>query len=68
VHSCSIAVTRLIAPILERNGLPGSAASLVCGDVEVGKELVGSKDVDMGEPVAALGSNFGRVSGWAEPR
>lgn len=51
--SCSIAVTRLIAPILERNGLPGSAASLVCGDVDVGKELVGSKDVDMGEPGAA---------------
>lgn len=44
----SVAVTRLIAPVLEKNGLPGAVASLVCGDVEVGKELVGSEQVQMG--------------------
>jgi aldehyde dehydrogenase family 7 protein A1 len=46
---CAIAVTRLIQPVLERNGLPGAVAALVCGDVAVGKELVGSSAVDMGE-------------------
>lgn len=38
---------RLLEPVLERNGLPGAVASLVCGDIDVGKEIVGSKDVDM---------------------
>ena len=46
---CAIAVTKLLTPILERNGLPGAAASLVCGDVDVGKMIVGSSDVDLGE-------------------
>ncbi len=45
---CSIAVTRLIEPVLERNGLPGAAVSLVCGGVDVGKEVVGSPSVDLG--------------------
>jgi aldehyde dehydrogenase family 7 protein A1 len=44
---CSIAVTRLLQPVLERNGLPGAAASLVCGDVDVGKTIVGSDSVQM---------------------
>jgi aldehyde dehydrogenase family 7 protein A1 len=38
----------LIEPILIRNGLPGAAAALVCGDIEVGKELVGSEDIPLG--------------------
>jgi aldehyde dehydrogenase family 7 protein A1 len=42
-------VTKLIQPILERNGLPGAAAALVCGDIDVGKELVGSPDIPLGE-------------------
>lgn len=45
---CSVAVTRIIQPVLERNGLPGAVAALVTGDVEVGKEIVGSPDIDMG--------------------
>ncbi|KAL7422682.1 hypothetical protein Q5752_001973 [Cryptotrichosporon argae] len=44
---CSVAVTRIVQSVLERNDLPGAAASLVCGGVEVGKELVGSAEVDM---------------------
>jgi aldehyde dehydrogenase family 7 protein A1 len=32
-----------------RNGLPGAAAALVCGDVDVGKELVGSEDIPLGK-------------------
>jgi hypothetical protein len=47
IISCSIAVTRLLQPVLERNGLPGAVASLVCGGVDVGKEVVGSHDVDL---------------------
>lgn len=46
---CSIAITRLVQPVLEKNGISGAAAALVCGDVDVGKALVGSRDVDMGE-------------------
>jgi len=45
---CAIAITKLIEPILIRNGLPGAAAALVCGDIDVGKELVGSEDIPLG--------------------
>jgi len=45
---CAIAITKLIEPILIKNGLPGAAAALVCGDIEVGKELVGSEDIPLG--------------------
>lgn len=45
---CAIAITKLIEPILEKNGLPGAAAALVCGDVDVGKEIVGSEDIPLG--------------------
>ncbi|ORY35667.1 Aldehyde/histidinol dehydrogenase [Naematelia encephala] len=43
----AIAVTKLIQPVLERNGLPGAVASLVCGGVDVGKEVVGNPSVDL---------------------
>ena len=45
---CAIAITKLIEPILIRNGLPGAAAALVCGDIDVGKELVGTEDIPLG--------------------
>ena len=51
---CAIAVTKLLAPILERNGLPGAAMSLVCGDVDVGKSIVASRDIDLCESKAVL--------------
>ena len=47
----SVAVTKLIAPILEKNGLPGSVAALVCGDRDVGETLVGSNDIQMGTSI-----------------
>ncbi|WVQ95693.1 hypothetical protein IAU59_002792 [Kwoniella sp. CBS 9459] len=43
----AIAVTCLIQPVLERNGLPGAAASLVCGGTEVGKTVVASTDIPL---------------------
>lgn len=33
--------------MLEKNGLPGAAAALVCGDVEVGKTVVGSPEIPL---------------------
>lgn len=44
---CAIAVTKLITPVLEANGLPGAAAALVCGDVDVGKAVVGSEAIPL---------------------
>lgn len=45
---CSIAVTKLISEVLQRNGLPGAVAGLVIGGKHVGESLVQSADVDMG--------------------
>ncbi|KAF8323695.1 NAD-aldehyde dehydrogenase [Clavulina sp. PMI_390] len=57
----AIAVTKIIAGVLEKNGLPGAAAGLLCGDVPVGEGLVGSKLVDM---VSFTGSErVGRIVG-----
>ncbi|KAF9530542.1 NAD-aldehyde dehydrogenase [Crepidotus variabilis] len=68
---CSIAVSKIIAGVLERNNIPGAVASLVTGDKETGKDLVKSRDVELvsftgseavgrnvGEKVA---SRFGKV-------
>ncbi|WVQ63131.1 uncharacterized protein L199_001282 [Kwoniella botswanensis] len=43
----SIAVTKLIQPVLEKNGLPAAVAALVCGGVDVGKAVVGSTDIPL---------------------
>ncbi|KAL5520618.1 hypothetical protein ACEPAF_2619 [Sanghuangporus sanghuang] len=68
---CSIAVTKIIAEVLERNALPGAVASLVTGGKDVGEAITGSKEVDMvsftgseetGKKVAnAVQSRFGKV-------
>lgn len=39
----AIAITKIIASVLERNGIPGSVASLVTGGPEVGETLVNDK-------------------------
>jgi hypothetical protein len=44
----SIAVTKIISGVLERNGIPGAVASLVTGDKYTGEALVESRDIDMG--------------------
>lgn len=36
----SIATTKIIASVLERNGIPGSVASMITGGSEVGQILV----------------------------
>ncbi|WRT70538.1 uncharacterized protein IL334_007536 [Kwoniella shivajii] len=59
----AIAVAKLIQPVLERNGLPGAAAALVCGGVDVGKTVVGSTDVPLVSFTGseAVGKEVGKV-------
>lgn len=46
---CSIAVTKIVSGVLEKNGIPGAVAGLVTGGKDVGQAIVESKEVDMGE-------------------
>jgi acyl-CoA reductase-like NAD-dependent aldehyde dehydrogenase len=45
---CSIALTKIISSVLERNNIPGAVASLVTGGKDVGEALVESRDVELG--------------------
>ena len=45
---CSIAVTKIIAEVLEENGIPGAVASLVIGGRHVGEAVVESQDIELG--------------------
>ncbi|XP_053975035.1 putative aldehyde dehydrogenase family 7 member A1 homolog [Hylaeus anthracinus] len=57
----SIATTKIIAGVLERNGIPGSIASLVTGGSDVGETIVNDKRVPV---VSFTGStNVGRKVG-----
>ena len=44
----SIATTKIIASVLEKNGIPGAVAGLVIGDRDVGEAVVQSEHVDLG--------------------
>ncbi|KDQ56899.1 hypothetical protein JAAARDRAFT_36372 [Jaapia argillacea MUCL 33604] len=58
---CSIAVTKIVAGVLEKNGIPGAVAGLVTGGKDVGEAVVESRDVDM---VSFTGSEaIGRIVG-----
>lgn len=48
---CSIAVTRIVSSVLEKNNIPGAVAGLVMGGKDVGEAMVQSQDVDMGASV-----------------
>ena len=45
---CSIATTKIVASVLEKNNIPGAVAGLVIGGKEVGEAVVASQDIDMG--------------------
>lgn len=45
---CSVAVTKIVTGVLEKNGLPGAVAGLVTGGRGVGEAIVESEHVDMG--------------------
>ncbi|KAF8208281.1 NAD-aldehyde dehydrogenase [Mycena galopus ATCC 62051] len=58
---CSIAVTTIVARVLEQNGIPGAVASLVTGDKDTGAAITESRDVDL---VSFTGSeHVGRIVG-----
>ncbi|KAI6041525.1 Aldehyde/histidinol dehydrogenase [Pisolithus marmoratus] len=60
---CSIAVTKIIAQVLEKNGIPGAVSALVSGGKSVGEALVESPDIPL---VSFTGSEaVGRVVGKA---
>lgn len=46
---CAIATTKIVARVLEKNGINGAVAALVCGAKEVGEGIVGSTGVDLGK-------------------
>ncbi|XP_012256643.2 alpha-aminoadipic semialdehyde dehydrogenase [Athalia rosae] len=43
----SIATTKIVARVLERNGIPGSVASLITGDADIGTVLVEDRRVPL---------------------
>ncbi|KIY68485.1 NAD-aldehyde dehydrogenase [Cylindrobasidium torrendii FP15055 ss-10] len=60
---CSIAVTRIIAKVLEANSIDGAAASLVTGGKDVGVAVVDSPKIEL---ISFTGSeSVGRVVGQA---
>ncbi|KAG0704182.1 NAD-aldehyde dehydrogenase [Suillus ampliporus] len=60
---CSIAVTKIIAGVLEKNGLPGAVSTLITGGKDVGEAIVESQDIPL---VSFTGSEaVGRVVGKA---
>jgi aldehyde dehydrogenase family 7 member A1 len=46
---CAVAVTKIIAQVLEKNGIPGAVSALVVGDKSTGEAITESKDVDLGQ-------------------
>lgn len=46
---CSIAVTKIVASVLEKHGIPGAVAGLVTGGKDVGSAIVESGDIDLGD-------------------
>ncbi|EKM57079.1 uncharacterized protein PHACADRAFT_119267 [Phanerochaete carnosa HHB-10118-sp] len=58
---CSVAVTKIVSSVLERNNIPGAVAGLVVGGKNVGEAVVESEHVNM---VSFTGSeNVGRQVG-----
>ena len=47
-------MTKIVAGVLERNGVPGAVAGLVIGGKDVGEAVVESQDVDLGKYVGIL--------------
>ena len=43
----SVAISRILAGVLERNGLPGSICCLVTGDADIGQAMAACRDIDL---------------------
>jgi aldehyde dehydrogenase family 7 protein A1 len=44
---CSVATTKIVASVLEKNGLPGAICSLVCGGADIGSAMANDKRVPL---------------------
>ncbi|KAG6835492.1 hypothetical protein H0H93_000877 [Arthromyces matolae] len=44
---CSIAVTKIVAQVLEKNDIPGAVAGLVIGGKDAGEALAESRDIEL---------------------
>lgn len=53
---CSIAVTKIIARVLEKNGLPGAVSTLITGGKDVGEAIVESQDIPLGKALISSGA------------
>lgn len=51
---CAIAVTKIIAKVLEKNGLPGALSALVSGGRDVGEAIVHRADIPLGRPLLIM--------------
>ena len=45
---CSIAVTKIVSHVLEKNGMPGAVAALVTGGRDAGSAIARSREVELG--------------------
>lgn len=44
---CTVAVTRIVSEVLERNGLPGAICSAICGGANIGQAMSEDKRVNL---------------------
>lgn len=44
---CSVATTKIVASVLEKNNLPGAICSLVCGGADIGSAMADDKRVPL---------------------
>ncbi|KAF8579064.1 NAD-aldehyde dehydrogenase [Ramaria rubella] len=60
---CSIAVTKIVSSVLEKNGIPGAVAGLVIGGKDAGEAVVESEHVDLVSFTGseAVGRRVGKV-------
>ena len=43
----SVAITKVIQGVLEKNDLPGAVSSLVCGSTDVGSSMVADEKINL---------------------
>eukprot|EP01096_Ripella_sp_DP13-Kostka_P004307 TRINITY_DN1646_c0_g1_i1.p1 TRINITY_DN1646_c0_g1~~TRINITY_DN1646_c0_g1_i1.p1 ORF type:complete len:541 (+),score=197.61 TRINITY_DN1646_c0_g1_i1:26-1624(+) len=44
---CSVAVTKILSRVLERNNVPGAVCSTVCGGAEIGQLMAQDRNIDL---------------------
>jgi aldehyde dehydrogenase family 7 protein A1 len=44
---CSVAVTKILADVLEKNKLPGAICSLVAGGTDIGEAMAKDRRIDL---------------------